>query len=152
MRYGPQRIPERKIEMAQPFKKQTVRYCTPDGRRCSPDTLGAIKRVEESRKYYGLVPQPDGRRKPVPLCPDLGRSKQLLNKLLGDAVLRRNGMADPFEVSRKKPLAVHLDEWQADLLARGNTKEHSQQTANRARKVVEGCKFVWIGDLSASRV
>lgn len=58
--------------MAQPFKKQTVRYSTPDGQRCGPDTLGAIKRVEESRKYYGLVPQPDSRRKPSPSAPTWG--------------------------------------------------------------------------------
>src|SRR5262249_61633728 len=77
--------------MAQPFKKQTVRSYTPGGERCGPDVSGAVKRVEESRKYYGLVPQPDGRREAVPLCPDLGRSKQLLNKLLADAALRQHG-------------------------------------------------------------
>jgi hypothetical protein len=65
--------------MAEPFRKQTVRSHTPDGRRCEADAPGAVKDVEQSKRYYGLVPQPDGKRKAVPLCPDLSRSKQLLN-------------------------------------------------------------------------
>ena len=94
--------------MAAPFKKMIVRYCTPEGRRCDADTPGAIKRVEESRKYYGLVPQPNGKRKPVPLCPDLARSRHLLNKLLTDAAMRHHGMANPYEAHRRRPLADHL--------------------------------------------
>ena len=42
--------------MAQPFKKQTVRHVTLDGKRCQATTPGAIKRVEISRNYYGTVP------------------------------------------------------------------------------------------------
>src|SRR5436309_15182843 len=106
--------------MAQPFKKQTVRYVTPDGQRCTPDTPGAVKRVEESRKYYGLVPQPHGKRKPVPLCPDLSRSKQLLNKLLADAAMRHHGMADVYEEHRKRPVAEHLADFRRELEARDN--------------------------------
>ena len=138
--------------MAQPFKKQTVRYYTPTGQRCEPSTPGAVKRVEESRKYYGLVPQPNGRRKAVPLCPDKAKSQQMLNKLLANAALESVGLTDPFAEHRKRHLAGHLDDWEADLKARGCTPEHARQTAGRARKVATACKFLWIGDLSASRV
>ena len=110
--------------MARPFKKQTVRYFTPDGQRCGPNLAGAIKRVEKSHKYYGLVPQPDGRRKPVPLCPDLGRSKQLLNKLLADAAMLQHGMADPYEANSNGPLAKHLADFRAALSAKGNSQEY----------------------------
>src|SRR5215831_2716559 len=106
--------------MAQPFKKKIVRYCTPDGQRCGPETPGALKRVEESRKYYGLVPQPDGRRKPVPLCPDLSRSRQLLNKLLADAAMQQHGLVDPYESHRKRQLAEHLNDYRRELEARDN--------------------------------
>jgi hypothetical protein len=107
--------------MAQPFKKQIVRYTTPDGQRCTPATPGAVKYVKESAKYYGLVPQADGRRKPIPLCPDLGRSKQLLNKLLADAAMRQHGMGDPFADHKKKPLANHLCDFRAALSAKGTS-------------------------------
>ena len=114
--------------MAQPFKKQVVRYYTPDGRRCPPDSPGAIKRTEESRKYYGLVPQPDGKRKAVPLCPDLSRSRQLLNKLLADAAMRQHGMVDPYEPHRKRPLTDHLTDFAAALRAKGDCADHVRST------------------------
>jgi site-specific recombinase XerD len=138
--------------MARPFKKQVVRYYTPDGGRCSPDLPDAIKHVEESHKYYGLVPQPNGKRKAVPLCPDLGRSKQLLNKLLADAAMRQHGMADPYEAHRRRPLADHLDDFKAALLADNNTPKHARQTVTRAKKLLTGCKFTLITDVQASRV
>jgi len=137
--------------MAQPFKKQTVRYVTADGQRCSPDTPGAIKRVEESRKYYGLVPQPDGRRKPIPLCPDLGRSKQLLNKLLADAAMRQHGMGDPYESHRKRPLADHLADFRAALSAKGDHPRHVSLTLAHLDGVFRGIGAIWLADLDAGK-
>jgi integrase len=137
--------------MARPFKKQTVRYYTPDGQRCSPDTPGATKRVEESRKYYGLVPQPDGRRKPVPLCPDLGRSKQILNKLLSDATMLQHGLADPYEGHRKRPLADHLADFRAYLTAKGNHPRHVRLTLAHLDAVFAGIGAAWLADLDAGK-
>ena len=76
--------------MAEPFKKQLVRFYAPDGKRCEKDAPGALKQVVESRKYYGFVPQPNGKRKPIALCPDAATSKILLNKLLADAADRKS--------------------------------------------------------------
>src|SRR5262245_13763457 len=97
--------------MAEPFKKQIVRYCGPDGKRCDKASPGAVRQVEESRKYYGLVPQPNGKRKAVPLCPDLAKSRQLLNKLLTDAVMKQHGLADPHADHKKRALADHLADY-----------------------------------------
>jgi integrase len=138
--------------MAQPFKKQTVRYTTPDGQRCSPDTPGAIKRVEESRKYYGLVPQPNGKRKPVPLCPDLSRSRQLLNKLLADAAMRQHGMADPYAEHKRRPLSEHLEDYRRDLEARDNEPRYVRLVFSRLQALLTGCNFHFMDDLSASAV
>ena len=78
--------------MAEPFKKQLVRFYGPDGQRCEKTTPGAVRQVVESRKYYAFVPQPNGQRRQVPLCPDLASSKKLLNKLLADSTLRQHGI------------------------------------------------------------
>ena len=137
--------------MAQPFKKQIVRYSTSDGKRCGPDTPGAIKHVEESRKYYGLVPQPNGKRKPVPLCPDLSRSKQLLNKLLTDAAMRQHGVGDPYAEQKKRSLEEHLADYRRELEARGNDGRYVSVVFSRLTDLLTGCGFVFIADLSASR-
>src|SRR6185295_14416811 len=104
--------------MAEPFKKQLVRFYGPDGQRCEKTTPGAAKEVVESRKYYGFVTQPDGKRKQVPLCPDLATSKKLLNKLLADSTLRQHGMSDPYEVHQRRPLSKHLMDFRAALVAK----------------------------------
>lgn len=137
--------------MAQPFKKQIVRYVTSDGQRCPPDTPGAIKRNEESRNYYGVVPQPNGRRKSISLCPDLTRSKQLLNKLLTDAAMRRHGMTDPFEEHARRPLQAHLDDYRTELEARDNAPRYVSLVYSRLKALFEGCGFRSLADLSASR-
>ncbi|MCI0455834.1 MAG: helix-turn-helix domain-containing protein [Gemmataceae bacterium] len=137
--------------MAEPFKKQIVRYSTPDGRRCSPDTPGAVKRVEESRKYYGLVPQPDGKRKPVPLCPDLSKSKLILNKLLTDAAMQQHGLGDPYAEHKRRPLADHLADFRAGLGAKGNTSDYVALVLGRLQALVEGCGWQTLNDLSASQ-
>src|SRR5262245_40959248 len=136
--------------MAEPFKKTITRYYTADGRRCAPDAPGAVRRVEQSRKYYGLVPQADGRRKPVPLCPDLARSRQILNKLLADAAMRQHGLADPYEEHRKRPLADHLADYRRDLEARGNAPRYVAVVVSRLEALLEGCGFRFSSDLSAS--
>jgi excisionase family DNA binding protein len=137
--------------MAKPFKKQTIRYCTPDGHRCGPDTPGAQRRVEESRKYYGLVPQPDGKRKPVPLCPDLSRSKQLLNKLLADAALRQHGLGDPYAEHKRRPLAGHLADFRAALGAKGNSPDYVALVSGRLQALAVGCRWQTLNDLSAAQ-
>ena len=137
--------------MAQPFKKKIVRYYTPDGQRCEPDTPGAAKHVEETRKYYGSVPQPNGRRKAVPLCPDLGRSKQLLNKLLSDAAMRQHGLADPYADHRKRLLADHLSDFRAALTAKGNSRDYVALVLGRLQALAGGCEWQTLADLSTSQ-
>jgi integrase len=62
------------------------------------------------------------------------------------------GLVDPFEAHRHIPLKQHLDDFEAALRAKGGTEEQARQVARRARAIVKGCSFVFIGDLSASRV
>jgi integrase len=60
------------------LREQMIRWPNPSRSRRSattPRTAGAAaptrrapSSASRSRKYFGLVPQPDGRRKPVPLC------------------------------------------------------------------------------------
>ncbi len=62
------------------------------------------------------------------------------------------GITDPFEGHRKRPLAEHLADWAASLLADGATAKHVKQTLACARRVIAACGFTFMADLSASRV
>jgi hypothetical protein len=133
--------------MADVFRKRTVRWFDQDGKRCPPETPGATRRVEDSRKWYGTV---DGRH--VPLCRDKQGAERLLCKLQTDATMRQNGLVDPFEASKKQPLSAHLEDFHAYLLAKGNTPKHARQTSNRAQAILDGCRFTFLPDVSPSAV
>src|SRR5262249_33133037 len=132
--------------LADVFKKQTVRYYTPDGKRCTADTPGASRTVELSHKWYGTV-----NGKPAPLCRDKGASQKLLNKLLTDATMRAHGMSDPYEEHRKRPLTEHLDDFAAALRAKGDTAKHVELCESRLRAALDGMGAVWLADLDAGK-
>ena len=73
-------------------------YRTPDGRRVTKDTPGAVKAdLGWSEYYFGKVPGPDGKPVKMKLCTDKKASKEMLAKLVTDGRMRAVGLADPFE-------------------------------------------------------
>ena len=63
------------------------------------------------------------------------------------------GINDPHEEHRKKPLATHLDDYEAHLEGKGNSREHVELTMQRCRSVlVEGIKAKTIADITPGRV
>jgi integrase len=109
-------------------------------------TAGTHCRVV-SPTWYGWV---DGAA--VPLCTNKAAAETMLGEKLKKAQLAEAGVRDPFEKHRKRPLAEHLDDWEASLLANGATDKHVKQTLACARRIVAGCDFPLMADLSASRV
>jgi hypothetical protein len=133
----------------QVFKKQIVRHLDPKGRQVPKDTPGARKVKEESTKWYGRVP---GEPRPVPLSANKAAAERLLHERIRRAERVQVHGPDPYEAHRNRPLAEHLDDYTAALLAGGATPKHVRQTAACARRVLTGCRFVLMADLSASAV
>jgi len=59
---------------------------------------------------------------------------------------------DKYKEHRKRPLLEHLSNFKESLLNKGTTVKHACLVYNRAKAVVEGCKFAYLSDVSASRV
>ena len=126
----------------------------PDGRfvkarKVKPCTPGAEKVKKKSKKWYGRVP---GNRQPVPLSANKTAAGQMLAARVNKTELGKAGIRDPFEAQRTRPLAEHLAEWESSLLASGASAKHVRQTTACARRLIDGCRFVFMADLSASRV
>lgn len=64
--------------------------------------------------------------------------------------LAKCGVIDAGIAAAGKPLAEHLDDWRAALLAKGNGERHAELVVSRCRKAFDGCKFVYWTDLVAS--
>ncbi len=135
--------------MSRVFKKSITRYLDADGRQVSKGTPGARKVKEKSAKWYGRAP---GAARPVPLCENKAAAQMMLNELARKAGLATVGLANPFEVHRKRPLLEHLADFESALLAKGDTPKQAGQVASRGRRVLTGCGFVFMGDLSGSCV
>src|SRR5262245_2349517 len=86
-------------------------------RKVKAGTPGAKKIKKKSGKWYGRVP---GSPKPVPLSANKVAAQQLLADLVKKVELGRAGISDPFEEHRKRRLAEHLTDFEADLRAKGN--------------------------------
>jgi integrase len=121
--------------------------------RVTKNTPGAVKvDLGLSKIWYGRFKGADGKFRREPLCANKTASKQMLAKLATDAKMATLGMADAFEEHRTRPLAEHLTEWEASLRADGAGDKHIVGTVACVRRILAGCRFVVMADLSASRV
>ncbi len=66
--------------------------------------------------------------------------------------LTRIGLLETHRAAASKPLTKHLNDFEAALLAKGNTAKHVGLVASRARSVIGGCGFRLYSDISPGRV
>lgn len=110
------------------------------------------RKTRQASKWYGQYHDGDGILRRVPLAKDKSAAQMLLNELTRRAEQQKAGIADPFHDHRRRPLAGHLNDFEASLRDGGVTEAQTKLVTGRARKVVEGCRFSFIPDFSASRV
>jgi hypothetical protein len=113
------------------------------------------------RKALTEAVTPEAVRRVAKKVLDLAEAGDVTNKTAAELMLAElihkgetadRGIADPYEQHRMRPLAEHLTDWEAALLAGGATAKHVRQTVACSRRVIEGCGFVLMAELSASRV
>ncbi len=121
--------------------KLTMAPLTEDGQRVLLETQ---KWYVEYRDSSGLV-----RRKPG--YTDKKATDQLAAKLERRAAHQAEGLIDPYEDHRKRPLPDHLEEFRSALSAKGNTPDYVTLVLGRLRTLVEGCGWRTLNDLSASQ-
>ncbi len=134
----------------------------------------------KSVKFYAIFVDHARRLRRLPLLADRGASSELARTVdrLNSLKAANNGDVLPPELARAveampetiratlakwaiisaaksaatKPLAEHLDDWRAALSARDNTGQHVAATISRVGKIINGCRFVTVSDVSASAV
>ena len=142
---------------------------TPDGRKIKKDSAkwygvfvdfsGALRRLPlfEYRRASNSLARTVDRLNSVRcdndsvLPPDLARAVEempaaIRARLAGWDIIRSERAA------ATKPLSAHVEDWKAALLAKGGTKHHAATSASRVLRIVGGCGFATVGDVSASRV
>jgi hypothetical protein len=110
------------------------------------------KSLRKAKKWYGQYTDADSVLHRVPLSANKTVAQQMLNELVKKAELGKVGIVDPFEAHRKRSLADHLADYEASLRAKGTSAKQIGQVTSRIRRVLTGCRFTFLADLSASRV
>ncbi len=108
------------------------------------------------RNWFYRFVDGDGKQRERKGCPDRRETEGLASAAEAEAAKIRAGFIDSRDLSRRKhearPIAEHLADWHADILARGGTAKHADLSRNRALKVLGLAKVRAVPDLSPSRV
>src|SRR5262249_46297163 len=83
---------------------------------------------------------------------DKAASQAKLNELVTKVENTTAGRIDPFDRHRLRPLREHLDDYTKYLAASGDTAEYVKKVKQQVGDALTGCKFVFIADISASRL
>jgi site-specific recombinase XerD len=125
-------------------------------RRAPLDKAGK-KIVQEAKCWTAQFFDEHGkRRKARTGCQDKAEALRYANHLENQARKRRTGeidvKAERYGKEGRRPINEHLQDFRAALQAKDTTPEHAQQTSDRATRVVVGCGFAHIADISATAV
>jgi integrase/recombinase XerD len=127
-------------------------YRTPDGKRVTKSTPGAVRTVSESKKWYGRYIDSNGQTIRVPLSESKASSKEELDVLAGEARKERVGITDKYIKHAARQLSEHLDEFETVYKARGVSPKQIAQVMGRIRRPLTGCEFRSIAELDADKV
>ena len=117
-----------------------------------PVSKDGTKYLKPAKKWYAQYTDALGRTRRKPLATNKEVAQRMLGDLMRKVERERAGDRDPFEDHRRKPLAVHLTDWETALRAAGRTDDYVELKLTRVRQAFEGCQFVFLGDLSAERL
>ncbi|GMU23564.1 MAG: hypothetical protein AMXMBFR13_36420 [Phycisphaerae bacterium] len=111
----------------------------------------------ETRKWYIEYthysgPRDPGRIKRVAGFTDKKSTETKAGELEREAERIKSGYSDPHKEHWQRPIGDHLDDWNAALLAKGNTIAHAAKVTSRARKIITACSFEHWPEISGSRV
>jgi integrase len=139
--------------MAHLIRPIKVYYVDPKrGKRVPKGTPGARKIRERARKWYGQGIPGLPPRKRVPLAADKTAAQQMLADLVRKGERGEAGLEDKVTRAQQVELLRHLDDFEASLRAGEATEKHVGQKVRGCRRVIEGCGFVTLADVSAFKV
>jgi len=138
--------------MASLFRKTVTRYLDSNGNRVGKKTPGSQKKTVTLKPWYGKYRDADGIERRQKLSTNKASARQMLAELERKAEQQRSGLCSPFEEHATRLLTEHLADFHSNLQDDGNTLDYCRLVAYRASRIVEGCRFRFLGEVSASRV
>ena len=115
----------------------------------------ARDRKRSGSSWYIAYADENGIRRTVKGCPDKAATEAMARKLESEAELRRRGVidsrSDAYATHEARPLADHLADFHAYLIAKGATADHAELVKSRCARIIDLARFKRPTDLSPSR-
>ncbi|WZP00725.1 hypothetical protein EP7_002375 [Isosphaeraceae bacterium EP7] len=96
---------------------------------------------KRGRVWYFRYVDADGVKQERKGCPDKRATEEMARAAESHTAMARAGLIDPKEEAYRRhdarPLAEHLEDWQAAMLSKGRTAAHARLSHARVSVVVE---------------
>src|SRR5262249_49519380 len=112
------------------YRLKNGAYRTPDGKRVTSKTPGAVRHESRSKTWSGRYTDANKEEHQVKLPTSKEIARRMLAKLAGDAQLASAGIADPFAEHRSRPILEHLEDYGRFVAGKDNTAKYSEQTVS----------------------
>src|SRR5581483_8577428 len=116
----------------------------------------ASVRRKGGKNYYYRYRDENGKLRERKGSSDRRVTEQLATEAEARVARIKLGMIDPraeaLAAHDARPLAGHLDDWHAYLIAKASTRQHATLSRNRVRRLIDAARARRIGDLAPSRV
>jgi integrase len=132
--------------MAYLGKQKIVRWVDAAGKRVKAGTAGAVKVVEESRRWY--IFYKEGRKtRAVPAYADKAASQKKLADWLRARERGEAELTGPHDASLKRPVGEHLEAYLKALPATATSERYRGQVRAGLEKKVAGCGWQTLRDV-----
>jgi integrase len=109
------------------------------------------KRVKgQSKKWWGQYKDASGRLRRHPLAIDKLAAQTMLNALVRQVEREKAGLIDGCDRERKRPLELHIAEFQAFLGNKGVTAKQAKYAIKQIQKMAASCKWKLVGHITAN--
>ena len=118
--------------------------------------MASVFKANGAKKYTITSRDQNGRRRKMTGATDKGVSQRIANDLENKVALRKAGLIDTKDEAYRdheaKPLASHLDDFEAAMAGNGGNKKYPTLTTHRIARVLALAKVKRISELSLSKI
>jgi len=105
-----------------------------------------------SPKWWGRYRDAIGVERRVSLDADKKIAQQKLNELVQQAECEKSGLADGIEIEMKKPIQVHLDDYEQHLKTKNNDPRYIGEVIGKIKRCIEYTKWLRVSQIKATDV
>ncbi len=112
--------------------------------------------IKRGDVWYFRYTDADGVRRMRKGCTDKRETERMAAAAGIETAKIKSGLIDPRDLVQRtheaKPLASHVADWHAYLLAKGSTRQHADLSRNRISRIIELARLGRISELTPSKV